>query len=62
MFSYYTHIKVDSKNQRAIQRLWADETREQLISTSAVDFANARLMFVEYEDEHAPGLCKVYQF
>ena len=61
-FSYYTHIKVDSKNQRAIQRLWADETREQLLSTSAVDFANARLMFVEYEDEHLPGLCKVYQF
>ena len=47
-FSYYTQVKVDSKNKRAVQRLWVDDTREELISTSAVDFANARLMFVDY--------------
>ena len=59
-FSYYTTVKVDSKNLRAVQRLYRDETRQELISASAMDFANARLMFVEYEEGKMPGLCKVY--
>lgn len=61
-FSYYAQVKVDSKNKRAVQRLWTDETRQVLLSTSAMDFENARLMFVEHEEPGLPGHCKVYQF
>ena len=62
-FEYYTQLKVDSENGRAVQKLWTDATRAVPLSTSAIDFENARMMFVEYKNgREGPGECRVVQF
>lgn len=63
-FSYHTQIKVDSKNDRAIQHLWQDEKRDKLLSINAIDFNNARMLVVNYmgDDVTRGGKCKIYQF
>ena len=65
-FSYYTQIKVDSKNGRAVQHLWKDSARSELLSINAIDFTNARLLKVDYrvqEDALAKvGKCTIFQF
>jgi len=63
-FSYHTRIKVDSKNERAVQKLWKDAEKTELLAVNAIDFKNARFMKVEYEGNpgYRIGKCKIYQF
>lgn len=61
-FTYFTQIKVDSTNERAVQKIWNDATLAEPISTAAIDFQNARMMIVDYEEGTKPGLCKIYQY
>ena len=37
-FSYFQEIKVDSRGNRASQKLWVDETQSELIAHQVVDF------------------------
>ena len=65
-FSYYTVVKVDSKNQRAVQLLYSDSSMRVPISTNAMDFKNARLMMIERSEPGTnsgqPDRCQVLQF
>ena len=47
-FAYYTQIKVDSKNERAVQKLWADSSKTELMSINAIDYKNSRLLKVDF--------------
>jgi hypothetical protein len=37
-FQYYTLLKTDAKNDRAVQKLWANDKRETLLAVNAIDF------------------------
>jgi len=63
-FSYHTKIKVDSKNERAVQTLWKDSKRKERLAVNAIDYRNARLLKVTYEGQPGfrTGKCTIYQF
>ena len=42
-FEYYTEVKVDGKENRAISVIYEDETRKALVSIQVIDFRNARV-------------------
>ena len=59
-FSYYIDAMVDSTNGRAVEKLYSDSSKAQILGVSAVDFENSRHMNVEYENDK--GVCRVTQF
>ena len=52
-FSYFQEIKVDSRGNRASQKLWTDETQSELIAHQVVDFAHSRMYSAEMNDAGA---------
>ena len=49
-FSYFQEIKVDTRGNRASQKLWTDETQSELIAHQVVDFAHSRVYSAELND------------
>ena len=60
-FSFYQEIKVDSRGNRASQKLWTDDTQQELVAHQAADFANSRVMTVDV-DERGALHCTIFQF
>ena len=49
-FSYFQEVKVDSRGNRASQKLWVDESKTDLIAHQSVDFAHSRVYNAELND------------